>query len=553
MIKKICLILLAVFCFSSFTSSLDGRARVAQDGDFPEGLFAKTVGYLPGDTILVSNIVTDKAIDVLVVGSLDPSEGLAILLSKEAASALGIKNDSNVVVKITKRSGTLDEAVSGKAVLAKGDAELDSNIDEGPNESLPDETVSTEPLVTKKIAKVDVDENVLEKAEVPNEKVSNEIDEFEKPEVVETEKTHPEVVIEKLVEIEKPESEVKKDSEEPEVEIAKEEVQAEKTQPEVVIEKLVEIEKPENEVEKVSEEPVVAIAKEEVQAEPIVEKVDEGKTDALVLSDKVVVVELPAESNDAKVSEKVAVENEAITIEEPAIEIAKEEFVDEPIDEQVESEVVVEKKDEVPEDLGEVVVDEKLENETALDEVEELAFAEGVPEAKKEVVVSEKIEETAPLETEIAESQTTETEISEPYEAIVLDETKVTEAANKIAEAETVSNEVENAETKKLEVSTNELAKVETKRDEKKSLHEIVSEKANMQKGSYVQIAAYKEIQNARDALEKYKAQYPMVVLDETKGLKHVLVGPLALDECGVVLERFKAYGFGDAFIRKIK
>ena len=34
---------------------------------------------------------------------------------------------------------------------------------------------------------------------------------------------------------------------------------------------------------------------------------------------------------------------------------------------------------------------------------------------------------------------------------------------------------------------------------------------------------------------------------------KQMLVGPLTMDEYAVVLERFKSYGFKDAFLRKIK
>ena len=90
--KKINLFFLLISCllFCSFSPSLDGRAVVADSAMLPEGYFAKTVGYLPGDSILVSNFAAGKTIDILVVGSLDQSEGVAILLSPEAAAALGI-------------------------------------------------------------------------------------------------------------------------------------------------------------------------------------------------------------------------------------------------------------------------------------------------------------------------------------------------------------------------------------------------------------------------------------------------------------------------------
>ncbi|MFC2477579.1 MAG: hypothetical protein ACFNQG_00965, partial [Treponema socranskii subsp. buccale] len=126
MSKKINLFFLLISCllFTSFSPSLDGRAVVADPGVLPEGYFAKTVGYLPGDSIIVSNFAAGKTLDILVVGSLDQSEGVAILLSPEAAAELGIVKDSNVIVKITKRSGELDEAVSGMAVIAQGETLL---------------------------------------------------------------------------------------------------------------------------------------------------------------------------------------------------------------------------------------------------------------------------------------------------------------------------------------------------------------------------------------------------------------------------------------------
>ena len=110
------LILAATGAFA-FSPSLDGRAVVAEKGVLPQGAFAKTVGYLPGDSISVTNIANKSNVDILVIGALDPSEGIAILLSPEAAELLGMTKGSNVVVKITKRSGQLDEAVAGTAFL----------------------------------------------------------------------------------------------------------------------------------------------------------------------------------------------------------------------------------------------------------------------------------------------------------------------------------------------------------------------------------------------------------------------------------------------------
>ena len=128
-IFKILAITAGCLIFASFSPSLDGRAVVVDKGVFPQGLFAKTVGYLPGDIISVTNIAGDKTVDLLVIGALDPSEGVAIMLSPEAADAMGIDKGANNIVKITKRSGQ-DERVYGNAVISKSAAEIDDWDDE---------------------------------------------------------------------------------------------------------------------------------------------------------------------------------------------------------------------------------------------------------------------------------------------------------------------------------------------------------------------------------------------------------------------------------------
>lgn len=107
----------ATMTFATSKPSLDGRAVVADEGVLPVGLFAKTVGYLPGDSVSVTNPATGITINVLILGSIDPSAGVAILLSPEAADKLFITPNSNTQVKITKRTGMLDEAGSGTGTV----------------------------------------------------------------------------------------------------------------------------------------------------------------------------------------------------------------------------------------------------------------------------------------------------------------------------------------------------------------------------------------------------------------------------------------------------
>ena len=111
--------ILSGLLFTGFSPSVDGRAVVAEKGELPSGLFGKTVGYLPGDSVSVVNPANGKTVDILVLGSLDPSQGVAILLSPEAAAELNIEKNVNNLVKLTKRTGKLDEQVYGRATIAK--------------------------------------------------------------------------------------------------------------------------------------------------------------------------------------------------------------------------------------------------------------------------------------------------------------------------------------------------------------------------------------------------------------------------------------------------
>ena len=111
--------ILSGLLFTGFSPSVDGRAVVAEKGELPSGLFGKTVGYLPGDSVSVVNPANGKTVDILVLGSLDPSQGVAILLSPEAAAELNIEKNVNNLVKLTKRTGKLDEQVYGRATITK--------------------------------------------------------------------------------------------------------------------------------------------------------------------------------------------------------------------------------------------------------------------------------------------------------------------------------------------------------------------------------------------------------------------------------------------------
>ena len=164
--------LTATLTFATSKPSLDGRAVVAEEGVLPAGLFAKTVGYLPGDSVSVTNPATGITINVLILGSIDPSAGVAILLSPEAADKLFITPDSNTQVKITKRTGMLDEAGTGTGTLVADTAtdpllpnqmrdNLDSklnSLDETLGTTTPEEAVAEAPLPEETFAEENLPE-----------------------------------------------------------------------------------------------------------------------------------------------------------------------------------------------------------------------------------------------------------------------------------------------------------------------------------------------------------------------------------------------------------
>ena len=73
-------------------------------------------------------------------------------------------------------------------------------------------------------------------------------------------------------------------------------------------------------------------------------------------------------------------------------------------------------------------------------------------------------------------------------------------------------------------------------------------------KSYYVQIAVLSDKANIKVILDKYSSKYPITLVPMASGkATQVLVGPLSVDEYGTVLNRFKAYGYKDAFLRKIR
>lgn len=493
LIGIICSLLICGTLFTSFSPSLDGRAIVAEEGVLPQGLFAKAFGYLPGDSISVTSLSSKESVDILVIGALQSKEGIAILLSPEAAVALGISKTTNNVVKITKRSGQLDEAVVGTAVIGSA-AEDFASYDNSEETDDDDEEVAEEFIDEDSVNFAVAAESKVEETPVDSEAVEADVE---------------------YISATEPEAE------------------------EVVAE-----------VEKADE-----ITGEKVVTE--VEKEDE------TTGEKDVVVITPTE----EAAEEDSLPEEAVAAAPEAEEKSAEEVVEEPVED--EEEVIAEEYVEADDlydfdDETEKVAapfDEALnedydavktaEDAVAAVEKAEESEAEETSEALEEEVIAETFDESKVVAEEdavVAETEkTSDSDEDESYEPIVL----VPASANPPVAEE---KNVEDAETA---ASVEETAQpvVSTASDSFNFDKYIVSSLSDLEKGKYyVQIAMLGSEDNIRSTIKKYGKQYPITLVPLASGKGYqFLIGSLNMDEYGTVLNRFKSYGYKDAFLRRIK
>ncbi|MCI6316071.1 MAG: hypothetical protein MR877_02765 [Spirochaetia bacterium] len=492
LIGIICSLLICGTLFTSFSPSLDGRAIVAEEGVLPQGLFAKAFGYLPGDSISVTSLSSKESVDILVIGALQSKEGIAILLSPEAAVALGISKTTNNVVKITKRSGQLDEAVVGTAVIGSA-AEDFASYDNSEETDDDDEEVAEEFIDEDSVNFAVAAESKVEETPVDSEAVEADVE---------------------YISATEPEAE------------------------EVVAE-----------VEQADE-----ITGEKVVAE--VEKADE------TTGEKDVVVITPTE----EAAEEDSLPEEAVAAAPEAEEKSAEEVVEELVeDEEVIAEEYVEADDlyDFDDETEKVAApfDEALnedydavkpaEDAVAAVEKAEESEAEKTSETLEEEVIAETFDESkvaAEEDAVVAETEkTSDTDEDESYEPIVL----VPASANPPVAEE---KNVEDAETA---ASVEETAQpvVSTASDSFNFDKYIVSSLSELEKGKYyVQIAMLGSEDNIRSTIKKYGKQYPITLVPLASGKGYqFLIGSLNMDEYGTVLNRFKSYGYKDAFLRRIK
>ena len=515
----VCTVLFCGLIFTSFSPSLDGRAVVAEDGVMPQGVFARTVGYLPGDSISVTNLAKKTTVDILVIGALDPSEGVAILLSPEAASLLGLEKGGNNVVKITKRSGQLDETVSGTAVI--GDSiEQEPAAEEtysAPETSVP--AVEDEP-------EVETVPVVEETSESPEDLIYEETQTGEEVEAPLETVSESEPVYSPVEEasVFVPEENT---SSEPAVDEPFEEITA--TEEPEVVEKLQETEPFE---ETVTEEPAEELESERIDDEfPADEISEETPAEAEVISD-----EVPAETVYEEQVETSVPDEDCISLEPYSEEIPDGEEADV---EKAESDIL----SDIPAESA--VVSEALEDDGS-PVLEESVSPDELSELAPEVVVTE----------ENAQAEELSEEIAEEYEPIVL----VPSEPNPPVQKSAVEPEPEVKVLESVPVEA-EIASPSAKTGKKPTSDGYNFDKytvpslKNLKSGKYyVQIGVYGDKANIKAIIDTYAGKYPVTLVPLASGkATQVLIGPLSVDEYGTVLNRFKSYGYKDAFLRKIK
>lgn len=493
LIGIICSLLICGTLFTSFSPSLDGRAIVAEEGVLPQGLFAKAFGYLPGDSISVTSLSSKESVDILVIGALQSKEGIAILLSPEAAVALGISKTTNNVVKITKRSGQLDEAVVGTAVIGSA-AEDFASYDNSEETDDEDEEVAEEFIDEDSVNFAVAAESKVEETPVDSEAVEADVEYISA--------TEPEAE-EVVAEVEKAD-----------------EITGEKV--------IAEVEKAD---ETTAEKDVVVIT-------PTEEAAEEDS-----LPEEAVAAAPEAEEKSAEEVVEELVEDEEEVIAEEYVE------ADDLYDFDDETEKVAAPFDEA---LNEDYDAEKpAEDAVAAVEKAEESEAEKKSEALEEEVIAETFDESkvaAEEDAVVAETEkTSDSDEDESYEPIVL----VPASANPPVAEE---KNVEDAETA---ASVEETAQpvVSTASDSFNFDKYIVSSLSELEKGKYyVQIAMLGSEDNIRSTIKKYGKQYPITLVPLASGKGYqFLIGSLNMDEYGTVLNRFKSYGYKDAFLRRIK
>ena len=513
--KSIALWVLSLCASLIFAASfeIEGKAVIAQVDEMPEGLFAKTVGYLPGDCLNVTNQKTGNTCELLVLGAIDPAEGIAVLLTPEAASSLNVSKNDDIQVSVTKRSGELDDIFIGKAIIA-ADSQfnfesdnpkvpvLTDDVEESTEQMVSNDSIEgSESTVSQDSFEMDL-QNITMKSPAEDGYKSQE-------EPVESE-VH-EVVIE--------------DGED-----VQEEVQQEIAEEEPV----------ESEVHEVVIAEPEDVQKEIAEAEPVESEVHE----VVIADPKDVQKDVKPEIAEA---EQVESEVHEVVIPEPEESIAQEnqqetELKEEVLDDLIAAEDGIEETTPVEEDpkiavsedemifaTDDVVVPDPVPDSTPVANVQDKSEYEPIilPQLQDSLAVSE----TVPEVEEITEEETEYVPVAEPE--VLVPSTPIVIAPVPVSpepESRVASNSNNSLLQKHLVESLNLLSKDKY----------------------YIQIAIMGDVSNIDTLFAKY-SKYPLIAVPRTGREYMILAGPCSEDEYGTLLAKFKSFGFKDAFVKRLK
>ena len=515
-LSGILFLLISVFIFADSSASVEGVIEVAGKDELPAGYFGKAAGYLPGDSVSITNPNTGITLQILNLGTLDASGGIAILISEESAKSLGIERNSGVKVKLAPRSGYFDETVSGNAVL--DEKTLPAAKEE------PVSGVSTEPAAQ---AEPEAASQPAENAAVSVEPAAP-VAVAGVPLIADTEDS----------------------AEEENVEVAAVEDEAET---------------PVDEID--SEDETDFSDEEKLSAEPVEEEVSADDEPSVEEQTEPVIVEAPAPTEECEVPEEPYEDYESV--EDGFLESKEAVEQPSPAEESEVEAVTVEEPDPIEEETEDLPEEENAELVIVEEPQEEEPETPTKDETEEEAVT---VEEPSPIEEDSAAEENQMEEVSEPEEVVA--EPNAEPEAQSSGESESsdyapivlVPSEPESPEPPvdaSIENEPIEIVPVESVPEEKKSEPEplqteypvsiqdyvVSSESALASNCYYIQIATMGNIKNIENILVKY-SKYPVSLIPAGKNYR-VLVGPLSVDEYGAVLAKFKNAGFKDAFVRK--
>jgi len=562
----------AVFALS-VNPSLDGRVAVAANNVFPSGgYYGKAPGYLPGDTVVVTNHINGLTAEVLILGTQDASEGVAILISPEAAEKLQIEKGKDIYVNVQKKVAVPYE----KSLMTKNSkkADSDSNVvdPDRSSEVLPgniEKNIANKKNSKKQKIEEPVEEPVIEEIQPEEDTSTEEIAEETLTEPVAEEEISEEIAeSEKTPDIEEvPSEEIAKTEEDPEIEEIATEIGEEIPVEEAPAEEFDLVDEIAQDIlipeEKVEEESIDLVEIDEEPSEELIpyeeetvakdENVEVEETEEVFVPvvEEVELADVPAAEDEEKieVAEDLPVEQELADIQSYD-EAEVIDFVD----------LVDDENTEVAADYVEEIPDENLKDfvKPVEDEIE-LAEVPFSSENEEVIVVLEEVEPVYPEPVVLEEGSDAKGVFEQLMGENVDVETSVennegseSEIENEIAEEPVSKVEpVEVAENEKIEEEIPEDASFDVRHKNiiYDSFGNLPLSREVKSKTYYVQVSTMANEDGLENVIGKYGEKYPVKLLSRDDSSYQVLVGPLNDDEYEVVLARLRG-NFKDAFLR---